>query len=173
MLRVSTPTTAEASALVAVNSDRAANGAGPLTFDESAEEVARLHSSDEGTAGYTCHYDTHNVGPSSRYLAVGGIGLTGENLDLAGGSTPTAGFQVTEAAFLGEKTLTPPGGHYTNLVDTAHLWAGLASVQSTVYPGFYNVDYELITPSAQDAVVGSSGYTNAGACPPGTTINNS
>lgn len=172
-LRVSTTSTAEASALTAVNSDRAANGAGPLIFDESAEEVARLHASDESAVGYTCHYDTHNVGPASRYLAVGGIGLTGEGLALAGGATANSGFQVAEAAFLAEKTESPPGAHYLNVVDVAHLWAGLASVQMVSSPGFWNVDYDFITPDDQDLVVGAAGYTNAGVCPSGTVVNQS
>lgn len=171
-LRVSTTSTAEAGALTAVNSDRANNGAGALIFDESAEEEARLHASDMATAGYVCHYDTHNVGPASRYLAVGGVGLTGESIDDDLAGDPGTAFSIAEAAFMAEKTQTPPGGHYTNNVDVAHLWAGLGAVASTVYGGNYLVDYELVTPNDQDSVVGASGYTNAN-CPSGITINNS
>ena len=174
-LRVSSTTSAEAGALTALNSDRAANGAGALTFDESAEEVARLHASDEAANGYYCHYDTHNVGPSSRYLAAGGVGLTGEALaSNAGPANASAAFALAEAGFMAEKTETPPGGHYTNLVDGAHLWAGLAvaTVPSTSLPE-YLIDYDLVTPSAQDSVVGSSGYPIANTCPAGITVNNS
>jgi uncharacterized protein YkwD len=172
-LRVSSTSSAEAAALTNVNADRAANGAGPLTFDESAEEVARLHATDESTVGYTCHYDTHNVGPSSRYLAANGIGLTGEGLGFTGATTLTAAFQLIEATFLAEKTLSPPGGHFTNLVDPAHVWAGLAGVEVVASPDFYNVDYDLVTPNGTDAVVGSSGYPTTGVCPGGTIDNNS
>jgi uncharacterized protein YkwD len=173
-LRVTTASSAEAAALAAVNSDRATNaGAGPLIFDESAEEVARLHAGDESGQGYTCHYDTKNVGPSSRYLGQSGMGLTGEAIDENVASGAASSFQIAEGGFVAEKADSPPGSHYTNLVDSAHQWAGLAAVASVVYGGNYNVDYELVTPSAVDSVVGVSGYTNAGACPAGTIVNDS
>jgi uncharacterized protein YkwD len=171
-LRVSLTSAAEAGALTAVNADRAANDAGPLIFDESAEEVARLHASDESTVGYTCHYDTHNVGPSSRYLAIGGIGLTGEGLALVSGAAAIA-FNLTEGAFLSEKTSNAPGGHYLNLIDAAHIWAGLAAVVDMPAPAFANVDYDLVTPSAVDSIAGSYGYPTSGACPGEIVVNNS
>ncbi len=170
-LRVSSTSTAEAAALIAINADRAANGAGPLIFDESAEEAARLHASDESSANYFCHYDTKNVGPSSRYVVIGAVGLMAESLALVSG-TGTLAFGYAEAAFLAEKTQTPPGGHYLNVVDTAHQWAGLAAVNATT-PGFANVDYELVTPNAADTVVGASGYPLSTPCPAGTVVNNS
>jgi uncharacterized protein YkwD len=172
VLRVSSASVAEAGALIAVNADRAANGAGPLIFDESAEEAARLHASDESSANYFCHYDTKNVGPSSRYVAAGSIGLTGEALAFVSG-TGSVAFGIAEAAFLGEKTSTPPGGHYLNVVDTAHLWAGLAAVDASVPRAFANVDYELVTPNATDTIVGASGYPLSSLCPAGTVVNNS
>ena len=163
---------AEANALAQLNSDRATNaGVGPLTFDESAEEVARLHVSDEVAHQYGCHYDRHNVGPSSRYLAAGGMGLTGEGLGyILSATTVDQGFAGTESGFLAEKTQSPPGGHYANLVDSAHVWAGLAASVAT---GVTNVDYELVTANAQDSVVGASGYPATGVCPAGTVVNNS
>jgi uncharacterized protein YkwD len=172
VLHVSTASAAEAGALAAVNADRAANGAGPLIFDESAEEAARLHAGDESSANYVCHYDTKNVGPSSRYVATGAIGLTGEALALVSG-TGTVAFGFAEAAFLAEKTATPPGGHYLNLVDSAHVWAGLAAVIDASAPAFANVDYELVTPNDTDTVVGASGYPLSTSCPTGSVVNNS
>ncbi len=171
-LHVSTASVAEAAALAAANVDRAANNAGPLTFDESAEEAARAHASDESAAGYTCHYDTRNAGPASRYLAAGGIGLTGEGLAFAAGAPPAA-FANTEAGFVAEKTQNPPGAHWVNLIDNAHVWAGLAAVASASAPAFANVDYELVTPNAIDSVVGASGYPVTAGCPNGTVINGS
>jgi uncharacterized protein YkwD len=180
VLRVTSPTSAEAGALATVNADRANNaGASPLTFDEAAEEVARLHASDMALQQYACHYDQRNVGPSSRFLAVGGIGLTGETIGgSAGTTTPAQGFAQIEADVVNEKTQSPPGGHYANLTDVAHQWAGLAAATNpawagTQYAGDYDVDYELVTPSAQDSVVASSGYPVASGCPTGTTDNNS
>jgi uncharacterized protein YkwD len=174
---------AEASALAAVNADRASSGATPLTIDAVAELVARAHATDEATSsttGYYCHYDTHNVGPSSRYLAAGGLGLTGEAIALPGSGVSSAAyaFQVAESSILAEKTETPPGGHFLNLIDTAHRWAGLAAVAvpstNTVFTGgFYSVDYELVTPDAIDAVVGAAGYPVTSTCPAGTVVNGS
>jgi hypothetical protein len=174
---------AEAAALAAVNADRARFAAAPLIFDAVAEIVARAHALDEvgsSTTGYYCHYDTHNAGPSSRYLAAGGLGLTGENLALPGSgvTTATAAFQIAETGFMAEQSLTPPGSHFTNIVDTAHRWAGLAAiatpVTNTVFTGgFYAVDYELVTPDAIDAVGSAYGYPVISFCPPGTTMNES
>lgn len=172
LLRVTVASGAEAAALTAVNADRAANNAGPLIFDESAAETARAHASDESAAGYTCHYDAQNAGPASRYLASGGIGLTGEGLALAAGAPATA-FANAEAAFVAEKMQNPPGAHFLNLIDGAHVWAGLAAVTDVSAPAFANVDYELVTPDANDAAVGAFGYPVTAACPNGTVVNNS
>jgi hypothetical protein len=172
VLRVSTPSAAEAGALVTVNDDRATNNAAPLTFDESAEEAARLHASDESTAGYTCHYDTHNVGPTSRYLAVGGMGLVGESLALVAGPMGAA-FGFADAAFMAEKSDVPVGGHFLNNIDPAHEWAGLAALPFAPSPDFVSVDYEFVTPSGQDLIVGASGYIVSSTCPPSTAGNDS
>jgi uncharacterized protein YkwD len=167
-LHVSTPSATEANGLALVNSDRFNNaGVGPLTFDESAEEAARIHATDH----LGCHYNLQNVGPSSRYINIGGMGLTGENVG-QGAPGLSQAFQNIESQTLAEKTLNPPGGHYTNLVDVAHLWAGLGAVPNPSNPIVIDMDYELVTPSAVDSVVGSSGYTNAG-CPSQIIINNS
>lgn len=172
-LRVSSVTAAEASALTAVNADRAATGAPPLIFDQSAEEAARLHASDESAAGYTCHYDTKNVGPSSRYAASGGMGLTGEALALAVGVDAATAFQVVESAFIAERLQKPPGGHALNVLDPSHVWIGVAASTSEATTQLFNVDYEMITPSANSLVVGSSAYEVSMGCPAKTTNNES
>lgn len=173
VLHVSRASAAEAAALAALNRDRAANAAGPLIFDESAEEIARLHAADATARGaFICHYDANNVGPSSRYLAAGGLGLNGEGVGVANAADATSAFAAIESAFLGEKPAAPPGAHFTNLADASHLWAGLAAGGPGVLPFNFNVDYELVTPSAAGSTGGSSGYTAAG-CPPGIIDNNS
>jgi len=173
VLRVSSASAAEVAALAAVNADRAANGAGPLIFDESAEEAARLHAADATARGaLICHYDANNVGPASRYLAAGGIGLTGENVGITIAGDASAAFAQIETGFLSEKIAVPPGGHFTNLVDGSHIWAGLAASGPSTLPFDFNVDYELVTPSANSSAVAASGYTIAG-CPPGIVNNKS
>ena len=173
-LRVTTPTKDEASALAVLNVDRARNGVGALIFDESAQEAARLHATDQIRNTYgICHYDRQNIGPVSRYLNVGGIGLTGEAIGAEFGTATAAAhaFSAIEAAFLSEKASTPSGGHYTNLVDPPHLWAGLAAVESATG---VQVAYELVTPpGAKESVVGASGYPVTNSCPIGIADNNS
>jgi uncharacterized protein YkwD len=174
-LRVTSPSSAEAAALAVVNADRASNaGSGPLIFDEDEQEVARLHASDEATQNYTCHYDTKDVGPSSRYLAVGGIGLTGEAIESGGvDASATAAFQQAESSFVAEKTETPPGGHYLTLVDASHDWAGLAAVPIAAEAGYWEVDYDLGTSTDQDSTGAASGYPIDVLCPPGIIVNSS
>ena len=174
-LRVTSPSSAEAGALAILNADRASNaGAGPLIFDEDEQEVARLHASDESAQGYTCHYDTKNVGPSSRYLAVGGIGLTGEAIESGGiDSSAAAAFQQAESSFLAEKTETPPGGHYMTLIDPSHDWAGLAAVPIPASAGYWEVDYDFGTSTDQDSTGAASGYPIDVLCPTGIVVNNS
>jgi len=171
-LHLTSAASAEASALALVNADRLSNaGASPLTFDEAAEEAARLHARDEAVNSYACHYDQHDVGPVSRYLNVGGVALTGEAL---AGSTTTstlAAFQQAESTFLAEKSLTPQGQHYLNLMDSSHVWAGLAADLSMSLNA-YDVDYELISPpNSIDSVVGTT-YQIDG-CPASISANGS
>jgi uncharacterized protein YkwD len=172
-LHVTSAASAEASALALVNADRQSNaGASLLTFDEAAEEAARLHARDEAVNNYECHYDQHNVGPVSRFLNVGGVGLTGEALAALGGaSSALAAFQVAESAFLAEKSENPQGPHYLNLVDSSHAWAGLAAALEATQEA-YEVDYELVSPpSSIDSVVGT-GYSLE-YCAAGITANGS
>jgi uncharacterized protein YkwD len=174
VLRVTTPTAAEASALAVVNADRAQNGVGTLIFDESAQEAARLHAADQVRNAYSlCHYDRQSIGPVSRYLNVGGIGLVGEALgaELGAPVASAQAFSAIESAFLAQKTQDPPGRHYANLVDPPHLWAGLAAAESA---NGADVSYELITPpGARESVVGTGGYPVTNGCPTGVAINNS
>ena len=177
-LRVTSPTAAEAIALADLNSDREADAnAPPLTFDESAEEVARLHASDEAGQNYYCHYDAKNAGPASRYLASLGLGVTGESLAMPGTGVTSASdaFAVAEQQFLSEKSNVPPGGHYVDLTDVTHRWAGLAAVPAPSDGTFYDVDYELVTPDgvSSQAPTGYAVTTALVGCPPGTVVNES
>jgi hypothetical protein len=60
-----------------------------------------------------------------------------------------------------------------NLIDPSHEWAGVAAIVEPSAPGFFNVDYELVTPNGISATVGASGYPTTGECPAGTTNNGS
>jgi uncharacterized protein YkwD len=164
-IRITTASAIEAAFLTDVNTFRTSKGAGALIFDELAEEAARLHATDEATSPeYYCHFDRSNIGPSSRYLKLGGLGLDGENIDESW-SSATA-YQDADTAFESEG---PGGGHYDNLVDTRHRWTGLAQVSGS--RAITYVDQELISPS-------ESGYATyqvftGSNCPTGTTANGS
>jgi uncharacterized protein YkwD len=170
-IHVSTLGSAESAALLQVNSDRQSYaGVAPLVFDEIAEETARLHATDETNNNYFCHYDLHNVGPASRYLAASGLGETGENLAATTGATSALGFSYAEDGFLSERSTNPQGGHYLNLIDSTHAWAGLAA---TVFAGGVQVDYELISPSGVDPTFAVSGYETGTGCGGFIEVNNS
>jgi len=130
--------------LTQVNADRAANGAGPVAFDEHALEAARLHSTDMATQGYGSHWDTTGQQPWFRYANVGGVGFDEENWCAA--ST----WQQCEAFFMAEKNQNPPGGHYLNIVDTHHEWVGLWYATYTTGPHLGSVagDQEFVSTGA-------------------------
>ena len=141
--RVTTATVDEAADLAYLNASRVkANPAAPvLIFDETAEETAREHAQDMAANKILCHYDMNNVGPQSLYLRMNGLGGDGENAGFAGTQTPHAAF-----AFLNDWSISegPGGGHYENIIATAHLWGGVATAGNAAI-GIYGDD-ELVSP---------------------------
>jgi hypothetical protein len=130
--------------LTQVNADRAANGAGPVAFDEHAMEAARLHSVDMATQGYGSHWDTNGQQPWFRYANVGGVGFDEENW------CANTTYQTCESAFMAEKNQNPQGGHFLNIVDTHHEWVGLWYAPYTAGPfiGFVAGDQEFVSTGA-------------------------
>jgi uncharacterized protein YkwD len=153
-------------ALVNLNRTTANPLALPMIFDETAEEAARLHASDEATNDYYCHYDTQNRGPGSRYLGLSALGQDDENIGKTSGDDATTSYTTVEAQFMAE---APNGGHYANIIDSTHAWAGVAVVVAD--PTDQYVDQEFVSPHGTNPYV----YANfAGSqCPPGVTPNNS
>jgi cysteine-rich secretory family protein len=123
--------------LTQVNADRAANGAGPVAFDEHAMEAARLHSTDMATQGYGSHWDTNGQQPWFRYANAGGVGFDEENW------CENNTWQACETAFMAEG---PGGAHYNNIVDTHHEWVGVWYAPYTAGPvGFAAGDQEFVS----------------------------
>jgi uncharacterized protein YkwD len=60
---------AEADVLALANAERAANGCGPLTWDESLAQVARLHSADMAARDYVEHTNPEGLSPFDRAAA--------------------------------------------------------------------------------------------------------
>ncbi len=167
--RVTTATPDEANFLALVNTDRTTANplALPMIFDEYAEEAARLHAGDEATNNYYCHYDPQNHGPGSRYLALLALGQDNENIGKTSGTDAPGSYTTTEAAFMAESPTN--GGHYTNIIDSTHAWAGVSTVVAG--PSAQYVDQEFVSPHGTDPYV----YPNftGSACPPGVVPNNS
>ena len=163
--RVTNATVDEAADLAYLNASRVkANPAAPiLIFDEIAEETAREHAQDMAANGILCHYDMNNVGPESRYLRMKGLGGDWENAGFAGTQTPQAAF-----AFLNDWSISegPGGGHYENIIATAHLWGGVATAGNATI-GIYGDD-ELVSPHSGAL----TGYPNT-SCSAGIVSNQS
>jgi len=162
--RVTVATVDESANLAALNAARVkANPLAPvLTFDETAEEVAREHVQDEAQNHYLCHYDQANVGPESRYLRMFGVGADGENAGGGGGTS-----QYAYATILALNMSEGPGGsHYDNIVGPTRLWAGVSTAAES--NGTQHTDDELIVPHQTVQFL----YPNT-FCPSGITANNS
>jgi uncharacterized protein YkwD len=159
-IRITTTSTTEAAFLALVNSDRARAGSPAIAFDENAEEVARMHASDEGIAPtYYCHYDRANRGPNTRYAAIGALGLTTENL--AGVAYAAAEGQVEAEA--------PNGGHYLAMINPQAVWVGLADVVGSDTNHYVDQEFVQLTAAFSSGAL----YSTAGSCPSGTTANGS
>jgi uncharacterized protein YkwD len=164
---IASPDEANFLALVNLNRTTANPLALPLIFDETAEEAARLHANDEATNAYYCHYDTQNRGPSSRYLGLLAIGQDDENIGKTSGDDAPTSYTTVEAQFMAEAPTN--GGHYTNIIDSTHAWAGLAVVVAD--PTDQYVDQEFVSPHGTGPYI----YANfaGSSCPPGIVANNS
>jgi uncharacterized protein YkwD len=167
--RVTTATADEANFLALVNTDRTTANplALPIIFDEYAEEAARLHATDEATNSYYCHYDTLDHGPGSRYLALLALGQDNENIGESSGQNVPGSYTTVEAAFMSEAATN--GGHYTNIIDSTHAWAGVSTIVAG--PTAQYVDQEFVSPHGTNPYV----YPNFSGsnCPPGVVPNNS
>lgn len=172
--RVSVASADEAGFLALLNHDRTtANAlALPLIFDETAMEAARLHVNEEAQGNFYCHYDAQNRGPSSRYLGLLAIGQDDENIGKTSGQDPTGSYTFVEAQFMAEASNTDPSqrGHYANIVDATHAWAGLAVLFFGTTAQY--VSQELVSPQ------NTAPYTypvvfSSSSCPAGTYADNS
>lgn len=168
--RVTTVSADEAAFLALVNHDRttANTSALPMYFDENAEEAARQHTYEESTGNFYCHYNANNVGPGSRYLALGAIGQDDENIGkTSSDATPQQAYTDVEAQFMAEAATN--GGHYSNIIDSTHAWAGVSTVVAG--PTAQYVDQEFVSPNGIAPYV----YQNftGSVCPAGVTANNS
>jgi uncharacterized protein YkwD len=167
--RVTTATNDEANFLALVNLNRTTANplALPMTFDEGAEEAARLHASGEANGAYYCHYDAANRGPGSRYLGLGNIGQDDENIGKTSGDDATTSYTTVEAQFMSEAPTN--GGHYTNIIDSTHAWAGVAVLVAD--PTDQYVVQEFVSPHGTNPYIYP--IFAGSQCLPGIFANNS
>ncbi len=133
-----------------VNSDRAANGAGPVQLDNGLTVAAWDHAVDMGTQGYFAHFDPHGLAPTTRSLLLGSM-LMGAESCAAADST----YVEAESSFMAEKSSLPDqsasdcaqddslAGHYCNIVWASHNWVGLAiaDVPGSPYGTYYDQEF--------------------------------
>lgn len=105
--------------LTSLNSLRAANGAGPLTWCATLEVAAQRHSEDQASEAVMSHTGSDGSTPWERLGRAGYLGWTVAAENVASGSQTVA--EVVDA-WMGSE------GHRRNILDPAysHLGAGLA-----------------------------------------------
>jgi hypothetical protein len=134
--------------LAQINTDRAANGAGPVALDDGLTIAAFDHAADMGVQGYFAHFDPIGYAPTTRSLLLGAMLEGAENL-----ADGYSNWTAAEAAFMAEKSQLPNqspadcaqfdslAGHYCNIVSGPHNWVGIAIAQ--VSGGTVNYDQEF------------------------------
>jgi uncharacterized protein YkwD len=66
--------------LARVNADRAANGQGPVEWDDTAGLAGQKHSEEMAQFGYMSHWNMDGYGPEWRYSRAGGLDIAQENV---------------------------------------------------------------------------------------------
>jgi hypothetical protein len=136
--------------LALVNTDRAANGAGPVQIDSGLMISGWNHVVDMGKQGYFAHFDTNGFAPTTRSVLLGSMMMGVENA-AAGQKT----YADAETSFMGEKSALPNqtasdcknnynlAGHYCDLITVSHNWIGfgLAKVPGSKYSEYYTQEF--------------------------------
>jgi Cysteine-rich secretory protein family len=139
-----------ASWLTLVNSDRMANGAGPLQLDNGLMMAAWDHAVDMGVHAYFAHFDPHGFAPTTRSLMLGSMVIAAE--DIAVGQ-PT--YVQAEASFMAERLKLPHqspsdcatdynlADHYCDIITPSHNWLGLgiADVPGSPYKTYFDQEF--------------------------------
>ena len=139
-----------ASWLELVNSDRMANGAGPLQLNNGLMTAAWDHAVDMGEKAYFAHFDPHGFAPTTRSLLLGSMVIGAE--DIAVGQ-PT--YVQAEATFMAERLNLPHqspsdcatdydlADHYCDIITPSHNWLGLgiADVPGSPYKTYFDQEF--------------------------------
>lgn len=144
------PNATEIAELAQINSDRTTNGANPVIFDEIAIETARASADFKATNGYYQHcvpaslcvvttsypttapasFAAQYVSPDDLYSylqgAVRQVAASNATENFVPGP-PGITWAQADATFMAEKTSSPQGLHYLNIVNGSHTWTGIGS----------------------------------------------
>lgn len=112
-----------------INADRAANGLGPVAWDEIAAEAGRRHTADMIRYGYFSHWNREGLGPDHRYTLAGGRHAVMENLHtLATTYSDGRGAPIEDWSAVihnAQQGLMNSPGHRANILDPAHTHVGI------------------------------------------------
>jgi hypothetical protein len=136
--------------LTLVNSDRMANGAGPLQLDNGLMMAAWDHAVDMGVQAYFAHFDPHGFAPTTRSLMLGSMVIGAE--DIAVGQSS---YVQAEASFMAERLKLPHqspsdcatdydlADHYCDIITASHNWLGLAiaDVPGSPYKTYFDQEF--------------------------------
>ena len=112
-----------------INADRAANGLGPVAWDEVAAEAGRRHTADMIRYGYFSHWNREGLGPDHRYTLAGGRYAVMENLHTFSTTySDGRGAPIEDWSAVirnAQQGLMNSPGHRANILDPAHSHVGI------------------------------------------------
>jgi uncharacterized protein YkwD len=114
--RLSRPTEQEAAWLRVLNAERAAAGAGPVAFDEHAQETARYRAREMATSGVFEHRDAFDYYEGRGGVYPPGPSSAAENIGVA--ESPSSWIVIQRAFMLSVE-------HHRAIVDPRAVWAGV------------------------------------------------
>lgn len=128
--------------LALVNRDRATQGLGPVTWDDTAAKAGQEHSDDMVRHGFVGHLGTDGSVPEQRYTKAGGTEKVQENAGcMADGAAreieknprfSPEEIEKIQSAFFNE---TPPNdGHRKNILKAWHNRVGIGMTQAVGVP---------------------------------------
>jgi uncharacterized protein YkwD len=136
-------------ALGQVNSDRAANGTGPVVLDYN--QAAQQHADSMLYHGYFSHYDTQGYKPYMRYTLLGGRGSDSENVAYFYYSIPhftstgsvESAIQELEHSMVYNDSACCNNGHKYNILDPLHNRVSIGIAYNSTYV-YFDEEFENV-----------------------------
>ena len=136
-------------ALGQINSDRAANGTGPVALDYN--QAAQQHADSMLYFGYFSHYDTQGYKPYMRYTLLGGRGADSENVAYFCYSVPhftstgavESAMQELEHSMVYNDSACCNNGHRYNILDPLHNFVSIGIAYNSTYV-YFDEEFENV-----------------------------